>query len=187
MINLIETESDYIKNLCFLDEYWRTVGNEHSQSNKARNKHFESLNHFISNKIGNGISECKMPCQYRETGKKWDINFPDRNVAIEYKSVTSSSSKKQKYNRIEEALGSAVDIKETQPEYKLGYIMVFAFTEETDTMTNSKNIILNAFDKLVKNGHYDFFCPLQTNGIGKHKELMKEYSFDKFIKEIMSI
>ena len=184
-VNLIETESDYIENLCFLDEYWEVIGTEHSRVNKARNKHFELLNSFLKNKIGNGISECALPCEYRPSGKRWDVNFPDKNIAIEYKSVTSKSIEKQKYMRIEEALGCAVDVKEANPNYKLGYIMVFAFTEENDRIIRSKNIILDAFDKMVKNGHYDFFCPLQTNGIGQHSEMMEEYSFDKFINGIL--
>ena len=46
-----------------------------------------------------------------------------------------------------------------------------------------KKYMINAFDDMVSDGIYDFFCPLQTNSVGNHYELSKKNSFKKFMME----
>lgn len=169
--------------LNFVDEYWKIVGSEQGTQQIRQNKHFEPLTNFLIDTIGEGIPEDKVPVKYRRW-KKWDINFPKYNTAIEYKSITSKSIEKCKYLRIEEALGSAVDVKKQNPNYKLGFLLVFALPEMNDRILKARDYMVNTFESMVADGIYDLFCPIQTTSIGNHEELSKIYTFNKFVESI---
>jgi hypothetical protein len=67
-------------------------------------------------------------------------------------------------NRLEEAIGSAFDLKNKDSNYKLGYLIVFVFRDESSNYDTVVNRAIEVFDKLVRDGVYDFFCPLFTVG-----------------------
>jgi|TARA_R100000027_G_scaffold31489_1_gene23086 hypothetical protein len=169
-------------NLDFLDEYWNIVGSEQGTQAIRQNKHFEPLTNVLLKNNSLGIPEDKIPVKYRPW-KKWDMHFPQSLIALEYKSITSKSIEKCKYLRVEEALGSAVDLKKQNSNYRLGFLLVFAFPFENDRILSAKKYMINAFDDMVSDGIYDFFCPLQTNSVGNHYELSKKNSFKKFMME----
>lgn len=169
--------------LDFLDEYWRIVGSEQGTQAIRQNKHFEPLTEILLDKNSTGIPEDKIPVKYRPW-KRWDIHFPSSNVAIEYKSITSKSIEKCKYLRVEEALGSAIDLKRRNENYRLGFLLVFALPIENDRVLSARDYMINAFDDMVSDGIYDFFCPLQTTALGVHRELSEENSFKNFINAI---
>jgi len=172
--------------LDFMDEYWKIVGSEQGTQKIRQNKHFEPLTDLLMDKIPGGIPEDKVPVKYRPW-KKWDINYPKIKTAIEYKSITSKSIEKCKYLRVEEALGSAVDVKSHDKDYRLGFLLVFAFPEVNDRVERARDYMVKTFEQMVEDKVYDFFCPLQTNAIGNHEELSDEYTFKKFLEEIVSI
>lgn len=169
--------------LDFIDEYWHIVGSEQGTRHIRQNKHFEPLTNFLLEIIGEGIPEDKVPVKYRPW-KKWDINFPKFNTAIEYKSITSKSIEKCKYLRIEEALGSAIDVKKKNPNYRLGFLLVFAFSDTNDRVIKARDYMVQTFEDMVKDEVYDFFCPIQTSSLGNHKELSKVHTFQNFINKI---
>ena len=170
-------------NLNFIDEYWRIVGTDQGTKQIRQNKHFEPLTHLLMEKVTGGVPEDKVPVRYRPW-KRWDINFPKISSAIEYKSITSRSIEKCKYLRVEEALGSAMDVKYNNKDYKLGFFLVFAFNDINDRVIKARDYMIDAFDQMVKDDVYDFFCPIQTEGIGNHKELSKIHTFNKFLESI---
>jgi len=86
--------------------------------------------------------------------------------------------------RVEEALGSAIDLKKKNSDYILGFLLVFAFPFENVNVIKARDYMLGAFDNMVNDGIYDFFCPIQTTSLGNHKELMENHSFENFIKYI---
>jgi hypothetical protein len=170
--------------LSFLDEYWNIVDCEKRTQEQAikRNKHFDPLTNFLLKINNSGVPEDKIPVRYRPW-KKWDLHFPLQNIAIEYKSITSKSIQKAKYFRIEEALGSAIDLKKQNDNYRLGFLLVFAFPFENVNIIKSRDYMISAFDNMVNDGIYDFFCPLQTTSMGNHWELSNKNTFANFIKE----
>ena len=170
-------------NLNFLDEYWNIVGSEQGTQAIRQNKHFEPLTKLLLETNDSGIPEDKIPVKYRPW-KKWDLHFPSLVTALEYKSITSKSIEKCKYLRVEEALGSAIDLKKQNSNYRLGFLLVFAFPFENDRIINARDYMLDAFSNMVDDGIYDFFCPLQTSSIGNHCELSKTNTFQKFLSEI---
>jgi len=186
MINLFNTEDDFKKDLIFLDEYWRIMGVKQDTCDIRRNKHFDSLNYFLQRNFNcNVIVEDKIPCEFRPEGrgKQWDLHIPSAKIAIEYKTITAKSIARCKYLRIEEALGSSIDLRLKNPDYKLGYLMVFAF-DTTGSHEEEKGILIEAFEKMVDKSFYDFFCPLETNGQGNHRELSGRFTFAHFIDSI---
>jgi hypothetical protein len=112
------------------------------------------------------------------------MHFSDIDVAIEYKTFTAKNIIKARNNRIEEALGSSIDLKRKHPHYKLGFIAVFAFRENSISAITSRQIVIEAFDRMINDGHYDMFLPIQTMGIDNHFELSEKYSLDAFINSI---
>jgi len=169
--------------LDFIDEYWRIVGTNQGTQQIRQNKHFEPLTRLLMETIDGGIPEDKVPVKYRPW-KKWDINYPDLKVAVEYKSITSKSIEKCKYLRVEEALGSAVDVKKQDDTYRLGFLIVFAFTEINDRIEKARDYMVETFERMVDDKVYDFFCPIQTISVGNHKELSKVHTFDNFLDAI---
>jgi hypothetical protein len=169
--------------LDFVDEYWKIVSEGQDTQAIRQNKHFVPLTNFLKQSIGGGISEYRMPVRFRKY-KKWDLVFPHLKVAIEYKSITSKSIQKCKYLRIEEALGSAIDVKYREKDYKLGFILLFAFPTYDNNILKSRNYMIKTFDLMVKDGLYDFFCPIQTSGMTNHIELSENYSLPKFINDV---
>ena len=167
-------------NLDFVDEYWHVVGSEQGTQKIRQNKHFKPLTNFLLDKNSTGVPEDKIPVKYRPW-KKWDIHFPSSKTAVEYKSITSKSIEKCKYLRVEEALGSAIDLKKKNSDYILGFLLVFAFPFENANVIKARDYMLDAFDKMVNDGIYDFFCPIQTTSLGNHKELMESHSFKNFL------
>jgi len=185
--------------LSFLNDYW-------TQVRVTSNKHFNSLNSYLHREVNcNSIAEDKIKTLYRGS-KKWDIHFPLKKVAIEYKTIATQQQsqfilkahknsspygnlKRNIGNRIEEAIGSAIDVKHYDSEYKLGYLMVFTLKRENNLLMPKKIIdkVIDQFDQMVKNDIYNFFCPLITFGIDDHMELSKSYTVDRFIKEIKSV
>jgi hypothetical protein len=185
--------------LSFLNDYW-------TQVRVTSNKHFNSLNSHLHGEVNcNSIAEDKIKTLYRGS-KKWDIHFPLKKVAIEYKTIATQQQsqfilkahknsspygnlKRNIGNRIEEAIGSAIDVKHYDNEYKLGYLMVFTLKRESNLLIPKKTIdrVINQFDKMIKNNLYNFFCPLITFGIDDHKELSESYTMQRFIEEIKSV
>lgn len=111
--------------------------------------------------------------------------FPAVKVALEYKTVTSKSINKCKYLRIEEALGCSVDVKSYDPTYKLGYIVIFAFDKIDSSIIKWRDWMIDCFDNLITDGHYDFFCPIQTMGLDNYEFLFEDiYSLTQRIKDL---
>jgi hypothetical protein len=83
-------------------------------------------------------------------------------------------------------MGSAIDVKHFDPDYRLGYIMVFTLQRSHNLLLPKKltDDVTLKFDKMIKNGLYDFFCPMITFGMGDHLQLSTKYTFDKFINDI---
>jgi len=185
--------------LSFLNDYW-------TQARVFSNKHFNSLNSHLHKEVNcNSIAEDKIKTLYKGS-KKWDMHFPLKKVAIEYKTIATQQQtqfvlkvhktsnrygnlKRNIGNRIEEAIGSAIDLKHYDNEYKLGYLMVFTMKKENNLLMPKKIIdkVINQFDLMIKNNIYNFFCPLITFGIDDHMELSKSYTIDRFISEIKSV
>jgi hypothetical protein len=185
--------------LSFLNDYW-------TQVHVTSNKHFNSLNSHLHREVNcNSIAEDKIKTLYKGS-KKWDIHFPLKKVAIEYKTIATQQQTQfvlkthktlEPYknlnrnigNRIEEAIGAAIDVKHYDNEYKLGYLMVFTLKKESNLLIPKKTIdrVINQFDKMIKNNLYNFFCPLITFGIDDHKELSESYTMQRFIEEIKSV
>lgn len=171
------------------DHYWESVGEEQELVLVRKNIHFDNLNAYLRNNINSVcILEDNVPCEYREQ-KKWDIHFPDKKIAVEYKTVTAKSILKCKYLRIEEALGSSIDVKTKDPEYKLGFVILFAFNLN-DYLSNSvgnlykwRDWMVSTFNRLVEDGYYDFLCIIQTNGVGDH-EALGDFGLNSFIQQI---
>ena len=182
-------------NLDFLDNYWK-------QERVFCNKHFDALDSELMTRINSpGIPQDKIKTMYKGQ-KKWDIHFPAKKVAIEYKTIATEQQtqfvlkqqpkspyknlKRNIGNRIEEAMGSAIDVKHFDPDYKLGYIMVFTLQRSHNLLLPKKltDDVTSKFDKMIKNGLYDFFCPMITFGMGDHLQLSTKYTFDKFINDI---
>ena len=167
-----------------LNHYWDTVGVEQDTFKIRGDNHFSKLNDYLNDKIhAKGIPESFISCAYRNR-KSWDMHFPDINVAIEYKTFTAKGIAGNKNNRIEEALGSSIDLKTKHPHYKLGFIAVFAFRENSMSVVKAREIVIEVFDRMVGDGHYDMFLPIQTMGIDNHFELSEKYSLDTFIESI---
>jgi len=169
--------------LSFMDDYWKVVGSEQTTSDIRQNKHFASLTSLLMTYGGNGIAEAKIPARYRPW-KKWDLCFPQTGVAIEYKSVTSKSIEKCKYLRIEEAVGSAYDVRAANSDLRMGFLLLFAFNRIDKKIIKSRDYMIDTFSEMVKDGLYDFFCPLQSTGIGQHEELSTEHTFENFLTNI---
>ena len=172
--------------LNFLDYYWEIVGPDFDFSNISKNQHFNPLNTFLLNEIKcAGIIEDKIPTKYCRT-KKWDMHFPEKKVAIEYKSLPCRHAKNLN-NRLEEAIGCGIDLKANDPEYKLGYIMIFPIPAVTEfNYTKLIEMFVESFEKMVDDKIYDFFCPIKTFGKGLHEEVSEKYNLDTFIKGIQS-
>jgi hypothetical protein len=166
------------------DHYWESVGKEQELILVRKNKHFDKLNVYLRNNINSVcILEDNIPGKYRYS-KRWDVHFPDKKIAIEYKTMTAKSVCVNRNNRIEEALGSSVDLKSKDPEYKLGYLMLYAFSHDAQkTSYVWRDRMIEALSQLHKDGHYDFMCIIQTNGIGNH-EILGEYGLDSFVQQI---
>lgn len=169
-------------NLDFLNEYWNIVGSEQGTQAIRQNKHFEPLTNLLLKGNNSGIAEDKIPVKYRPW-KKWDLHFPSLRIAIEYKSITSKSIEKCKYLRVEEALGSAIDLKKQNDNYRLGFLLVFAFPFENKKIIRARDYMISAFNDMVSDGIYDFFCPLQTSSVDNHYELSTKNNFKKFMCE----
>jgi hypothetical protein len=185
-----------IMDLDFLNNYWM-------QDRVSRNKHFIPLNSVLCKKINcRGIIDDKIPTRYKGF-KTWDIHFPNKKIAIEYKTIATEQQeqfvlKNHKRNtpyknltrnignRIEEAIGCATDIKRYDNQYKLGYVMVFTLRREKNLLMPKEILdkIIDTFDTMVEDGLYDFFCPLITFGMDDHAELSETYSFNNFIEQI---
>jgi hypothetical protein len=167
-----------------LNHYWNTVGNDQDTFKIRGDNHFSKLNDYLNERIpAKGIPESFITCAYRNR-KSWDMHFPDINVAIEYKTFTAKGISGNKNNRIEEALGSSIDLKRKHPHYKLGFIAVFAFRENSIQAIKAREIVIEVFDRMINDGHYDIFLPIQTMGIDNHFELSEKYSLDAFINSI---
>jgi len=123
------------------------------------------------------------------------MHFPDKKVAIEYKTLSSFSKNgtsggslgKGLGNRLEEAIGSAFDLKQKDSNYRLGYLIVFVFRDEKSNYDSVVKRAIDVFDKLIEDGLYDFFCPLFTRGLNTHGELSETYSFNRFIGDIRAV
>lgn len=184
-------------NLNFLNDYW-------TQDSVTRNKHFLSLNDNLKNELEcHCIPEDKIKTLYKGY-KRWDLHIPDKKIAIEYKTIASEQNQQRSHtakfkkpaqhknlkrnigNRIEEAIGCAIDLKHKDPDYKTGYIMVVTLPENKNLNTPKFYIdsFIKKFDKMVTMGLYDFFCPIITFGIDNHAELSKKYTIQKFVNEI---
>jgi hypothetical protein len=167
-----------------LNHYWNTVGTDQDTFKIRGDNHFSKLNDYLNERIPTkGIPESFITCAYRNR-KSWDMHFPDINVAIEYKTFTAKGISGNKNNRIEEALGSSIDLKRKHPHYKLGFIAVFAFRENSIQAIKAREIVIEVFDRMIDDGHYDIFLPIQTMGIDNHFELSEKYSLDAFINSI---
>jgi predicted nucleotidyltransferase len=167
-----------------LNHYWNTVGNDQDTFKIRGDNHFSKLNDYLNEKISaKGIPQSFITGAYRNR-KNWDMHFSDIDVAIEYKTFTAKNIIKARNNRIEEALGSSIDLKRKHPHYKLGFIAVFAFRENSISAITSRQIVIEAFDRMINDGHYDMFLPIQTMGIDNHFELSEKYSLDAFINSI---
>ncbi len=128
-----------------------------------------------------------MKTKYKGT-KKWDMHFPEKRIAIEYKTVSDVGGS-QHYmgscinHRIEEAIGAAIDLKYQHKDYKLGYIWIFAFRNKNN-IPNQVQKAICSFEKMLDDNLYDFFFPAITFGIDRHQELSKTYTFSRFITDI---
>lgn len=168
----------------FINEYWNCVGNDQHTNKIRQNKHFSLLNSHIIQSVGSPAEiEGEVKCKYRKS-KKWDIHFKELKVAIEHKTITSKSLQKCKYLRIEEAIGCAVDVKSFDPSYRLGYIIVFAFDKIDKNIERWRDWMIDCFDNLVIDGHYDMFCPIQTTGSGNYEFMFED--IEEFIRKIKS-
>jgi hypothetical protein len=179
--------------LNFLNDYW-------TQETLFSDKHFDSFSNFLKiNVCSSGI-----PCDNLKTAykgfKNWDMHFPRKKIAIEYKSSAITPNDIGKNNksgvrgsftsnvnsRTEEAIGCAVDLKHYDPEYKTGYFVVYSLRREKNIQLPLKIIkkVIARFDRMIENKIYDMYCPIVTFGINDHFELSKKYTFERFINEL---
>jgi len=181
-----------VSNLDFLNLYWETCD---SFSGISKSRHFLKLDELLTEQIsGIGIREDRIPTKYRGI-KRWDMHFPEKKVAIEYKTLSSFSKNgtsggslgNSLGHRLEEAIGSAFDLKQKDSNYRLGYLMVFVIREHKSNDNSVIKRAIDVFDRLIEDGVYDFFCPLFTRGLNTHGELSETYSFDRFIGDIRAV
>jgi hypothetical protein len=166
----------------FINEYWNCVGGDQHTNKIRQNRHFSLLNSYIVDKTGLPAEiEGNVNCKYRKS-KKWDLHFREQKVAIEYKTITSKSLQKCKYLRVEEAIGCAVDVKSYDPEYRLGYLVIFAFDKIDPLIERWRDWMIDCFDNLLLDGIYDMFCPIQTTGPNNYEFMFED--IDGFIKKI---
>lgn len=187
--------------LDFLNDLW-------DDQKVASRTHCNKLNSLLTTEIDCiSVSEDILKTKYLGN-KRWDLHFPKKKVAIEYKSISVSpisgcrakivgqSGKINKRNflsnmrsRTEQAMGCACDLKAEDPEYKVGYLLIFVLDRNTTPIIPKLQIdnSLSKFDRMVKNNLYDFFCPMITFGVDQHYELLKNYKFNKFIKDIKNV
>ena len=171
------------------DHYWNTIGEDQDLEKIRMNKHFDKLDEYLRLQIDSEcVLEDNIPGKYRYS-KRWDVHFPDKRVALEYKTMTAKSVCVNRNNRIEEALGSSVDLKNRHPDYKLGYFMLYAFSPLKAIHETSyvwRNRMVEGLTQLHKDGYYDFLCIIQTNGIGSH-EVIGEYGLEQFVEGINNV
>ena len=186
--------------LSFLDSYWEFCQKfpDRSVASVAfGNHHFKKLNEYLLQEIASpGIAEDCIKTRYR-VKKRWDMHFADKKVLVEYKSMSDNETGasrannigKTSYNRIEEAIGNAVDTKKANPDYKLGFIYVFFMRDKSNLLKHKKKIdeLLTAFERMVEDGVYDFFCPIISFGKGEHMEMSKYYTLNRFLSSIKKI
>jgi len=169
-----------------LNNYWRTVGDEQDTNKIRGNRHFDLLTDFLQKKIPHESKpEDYITCRYRKH-KKWDLHFPYIDFALEYKTLPAKSISNNVNMRLEEALGASSDLKSKHQHYKLGYIAVFTVGQNINQKLLFKQVeyFIDAFDRVIEDGHYDAFLPLQTMGIDNHFELSEKYSVNSFINKI---
>jgi len=179
--------------LNFLNDYW-------IQESLFSDKHFDSFSNFLkTNVCSSGI-----PCDNLRTAykgfKNWDMHFPRKKIAIEYKSsaitpyeigINHKNAIRKSFSsnlnsRIEEAMGCAMDLKHHDPEYKTGYFVVYSLKREANIQLplDIINKAIAIFDRMVENKVYDMYCPVVTFGINDHFELSEKYTFERFMKEL---
>ena len=183
--------------LSFLDSYWEFCEKFPSRSASSvasGNHHFNTLNEYLLQEIAShGISEYSIKMRYR-IKKRWDLCFIDKKVLIEYKSMSDRDNRwlnigKNAYNMIEKAIGNAVDTKNANPDFKLGYIYVFFLRDRSNLLKHKKkmNELLTAFERMVDDGIYDFFCPIISFGKNDHMEMSNHYTLNRFLFAIKDI
>ena len=191
-------------NLNFLNKYWemndKLGGDETKRGVLVRaNKHFDDLNIFLRDQI-ESVCQYESKIETKYLGKKtWDLHFIDKKVLIEYKSCSdciSSTSQKRSSNigkclahRVESAIGSAVDVKHLNQNYKLGFIFVFYIKDKNSLLSNKNSIsqFSRSFDHIMESGLYDYFCPLMSFGKDNHVEMSEKYCFSRFLSDIKGV
>ena len=151
------------------------------------------MNSFITKEINClSIAEDKLKTKYKGS-KKWDLHFPNKKIAIEYKSVcwndTCNSLIANFGNRIEEAIGMSYDLKHQDPEYKVGYIIVISIPNNfhQPNALNWAHKYVDSCTKMVEAKIFDFFWPVLTKGISDHHEFSEIYNFQKFLNDIKNV
>jgi len=138
----------------------------------------------------------KLPGHYRPN-KRWDlvIFLEDRLLAaIEYKSQVGSA-RKNFNNRIEEAIGNALDLRMISRTRKikscknpwLGYLFVLEDNEETKNESRSTSVrenYTNSFNTM-EDDLYNSTCLLLTSP-GENKMINGEDSLRRFIIDLVS-
>jgi hypothetical protein len=172
--------------LHFLNSYWHKCNNHQGI---AANKHFLVLDKTLMDAIKSpGIREDVIETKYKGT-KKWDMHFPEKKIAIEYKTVSDVGGSNHYMgscinHRIEEAIGAAIDLKYKHTDYKLGYIWIFVFRNRDAIVVNQVNKAIRSFEKMLEDNLYDFFFPAITFGPDDHQELSGVHTFSKFVSDI---
>jgi len=174
--------------LDFLNSYWEKCN---TFEGIASNKHFLNLDKTLMRLVQSpGIREDSIKTRYKGA-KKWDMHFPEKKIAIEYKTASVINGCKGDMgsivnHRLEEAIGAAVDLKRQNEDYKLGYIWIFVFRTPNSIAMSQIDKATNAFHRLIEDGIYDFFFPAMTFGVDDHREPSTVYTFSKLIAEIKS-
>jgi hypothetical protein len=175
---------------------------ENRAAGVRRAKHMDGFSAIISDALDHSRAQVviernsKLRGYYR-ANKIWDLAIFDGErllAAVEYKSQVGSA-RKNFNNRIEEALGNALDIRMASWTGKinsckspwLGYLFVLEDCEETRKKSNRSSVQLNyveSFDKMEQN-LYNSTCLLLTSP-GNSGMIKGEDSLRRFIIDLVS-
>jgi len=180
-----------------IEHFW-----EHRAAGVRRAKHMDGFSSIIIGALKYSRAQVEVKKNFKVSGyyrpsKVWDLVIFDGEkllAAIEYKSQVGSA-RKNFNNRIEEALGNALDIRMASWNGKinsckapwLGYLFVLEDCEETRRESTRSSVQLNyieSFNRMEEN-MYDSTCLLLTSQ-GSGGMVKGEDSLRRFIIDLVS-
>ncbi len=180
-----------------IEHFW-----ENRRSGVRRAKHMDGFSSIISNAVEHSRANVSIKKNYKLDGyyrpnKTWDlVVFSEEKLlaAIEYKSQVGSA-RKNFNNRIEEALGNALDLRMASSTKKLysckspwlGYLFVLEDCKETRTGLDRPSVQTNYAESFIKmeQNLYNSTCLILTSP-EKDGMVDGEDSLRRFIIDLVS-